>query len=437
MTNPKELIPLHELIARHGVQLKLVRGEHVGLCPFHNEKSPSFHISPKGFYKCFGCGASGDHYEFLKQHANMTFKEAKAYLESLTGIVTKTEIIKPQPIMKKEPYVFDWEKYVVSTASQGLTTTMGKWLLSTFPNSAHVLEKYHLGRSKAYNDTGACIYWQIDTKGRARTGKVMGYELKGNDCKRVKVPKPQVNWVHSIKNLDKNEHNIVHCLFGEHLLAAHPLAPVVLVEAEKTALYGACKHAEKPYIWLATGGKSTLNVEKFKVLAGREVHVIADDGAKKEWMDILLPYEAIFGCLDFHTVKFEGMDQGADYVDMSLAGHELQLFGISEPLPLIAPIAPPVTPAQEVDNIARFMAESKNKTNSERFDDFMKPLSNPNYPKEGFFSKFEGQRHGVYPDQDRNGGVIVPNFTGMQPKHASLLDLAGRQDEVDFGDYPF
>ena len=48
-----------------------------GLCPFHDEKSPSFSVRPNvGMYKCFGCGESGDVYKFLQQIDMMTFSEA-------------------------------------------------------------------------------------------------------------------------------------------------------------------------------------------------------------------------------------------------------------------------------------------------------------------------------------------------------------------------
>ena len=54
-----------------------------GLCPFHDEKSPSFHVRPQvGFYHCFGCGASGDVYTFLREMDHVSFTEA---VERLAG----------------------------------------------------------------------------------------------------------------------------------------------------------------------------------------------------------------------------------------------------------------------------------------------------------------------------------------------------------------
>ena len=54
------------------------RGAHlIGLCPFHNEKTGSFTVSPsKGIYKCFGCGASGHAVQFIMEIEQCTFVEA-------------------------------------------------------------------------------------------------------------------------------------------------------------------------------------------------------------------------------------------------------------------------------------------------------------------------------------------------------------------------
>ncbi len=62
-----------------GKKVRLIkRGDSfVGLCPFHNEKTPSFSVSnTKGLYYCFGCLASGDAFEFISQTEGLSFKEA-------------------------------------------------------------------------------------------------------------------------------------------------------------------------------------------------------------------------------------------------------------------------------------------------------------------------------------------------------------------------
>ena len=62
----------------------------VGLCPFHREKTPSFHVvEDKGFYHCFGCGAKGDAFTWLQQTQGLTFPQALERLAQQAGVVLK------------------------------------------------------------------------------------------------------------------------------------------------------------------------------------------------------------------------------------------------------------------------------------------------------------------------------------------------------------
>ena len=63
-----------------------------GLCPFHDERSPSFHVRPQvGFYHCFGCGESGDVYTFLRQMDHVSFTEAVERLAGRIGFTLHYE----------------------------------------------------------------------------------------------------------------------------------------------------------------------------------------------------------------------------------------------------------------------------------------------------------------------------------------------------------
>src|SRR5919109_647723 len=58
-----------------------------GLCPFHNEKTPSFSVhATRQFYHCFGCGASGDVFSFVQKLENVTFPEAVRVVAQKLGI---------------------------------------------------------------------------------------------------------------------------------------------------------------------------------------------------------------------------------------------------------------------------------------------------------------------------------------------------------------
>ncbi len=64
----------------------------VGLCPFHAEKTPSFHVHPdKGFFKCFGCDAHGDVINYLRRAENLTFPDALRVLAKRAGIEIEAE----------------------------------------------------------------------------------------------------------------------------------------------------------------------------------------------------------------------------------------------------------------------------------------------------------------------------------------------------------
>ncbi len=82
----KARIELSELIGR---RVKLIRRgrEHSGLCPFHNEKTPSFTVSDdKGFYHCFGCGAHGGAFDFVMATEGASFPEAVERLAAQAGM---------------------------------------------------------------------------------------------------------------------------------------------------------------------------------------------------------------------------------------------------------------------------------------------------------------------------------------------------------------
>ena len=63
------------------VTLKKRGVNYLGLCPFHNEKTPSFTVSPaKGIYKCFGCGKAGNSVNFVMEHEHYSYPEALKFI---------------------------------------------------------------------------------------------------------------------------------------------------------------------------------------------------------------------------------------------------------------------------------------------------------------------------------------------------------------------
>lgn len=87
----RERVDIVEVIGEY-VVLKQLGRNYIGLCPFHTEKTPSFHVSPeKQMYYCFGCGTGGNLYTFLMQQEHLTFPEAVTYLAQRVGVALPEE----------------------------------------------------------------------------------------------------------------------------------------------------------------------------------------------------------------------------------------------------------------------------------------------------------------------------------------------------------
>lgn len=86
------------------VSLKKRGSNYIGLCPFHNEKTPSFSVSQaKGIFKCFGCGESGNAVSFVMKHEKISFPEALKYLAKKYNItIEEKELSDEEKIQKTE-----------------------------------------------------------------------------------------------------------------------------------------------------------------------------------------------------------------------------------------------------------------------------------------------------------------------------------------------
>ncbi|MEO6453203.1 MAG: DNA primase [Ginsengibacter sp.] len=102
------------------IKLKKRGSNYLGLCPFHNEKTPSFTVSPaKEIYKCFGCGRSGNSISFLMEHEKFSYVEALRWLAVKYNVeIEETEL---SPEVKQQQQVSD-SLYIINNFAQKFFT---------------------------------------------------------------------------------------------------------------------------------------------------------------------------------------------------------------------------------------------------------------------------------------------------------------------------
>ena len=94
-----EILPLIEDVIR----LRKAGGTYKGLCPFHQERTPSFTVSPaRGTFKCFGCGEGGDAISFVEKHENLDFVGAIEFLANRFGVELEYEEASPEQERKRQ-----------------------------------------------------------------------------------------------------------------------------------------------------------------------------------------------------------------------------------------------------------------------------------------------------------------------------------------------
>ncbi len=221
----------------------------VGRC--NRESNCGHHYTPKQFF----------------QDNNISFDtpQLKAYKPQSVTTQPKPVSFIPVEVFKDSlnPTAFDKNYFV-----QFLINLFGVDVASD------LVSQYFIATSKHWN--GATVFWQIDTQGKVRTGKIMLYSPTTG--KRVKNLEQPVYWVH--KALKQPEFELRQCLFGEHLLI-DKAKPVAIVESEKTAIIASVYLPQ--FIWVAVGSLTNLNTEKCNILKGLNVTLFPDLNGFDKW----------------------------------------------------------------------------------------------------------------------------------------------------------
>ncbi len=170
------------------VKLQRKGSSHFGLCPFHNEKSPSFSVTPsKQMYYCFGCGAGGNVFTFLMEYENFTFQEALQSLAKRGGVeLPEEEAFSPEAKRQSDlkSSLLELQKEAAKYFYYQLRSEKGKKALEYLLGRGmtdETIKKFGLGYS---NKTSDDLYLYLKQKGYSdnllKESGLVSVEERGN-----------------------------------------------------------------------------------------------------------------------------------------------------------------------------------------------------------------------------------------------------------------
>ena len=176
------------IIGEH-VKLSKRSGQYWGVCPFHNEKTSSFTVSPtKGIYKCFGCGKGGNVINFLQEHEKMSFPEAVRYLGKRYNIEIPEKELTPEELQrekKRESQQVALRAAALLFARNRFSREAKEYLIKRgFSPDDPVIERYQIGYALAHRATSDALKKQgfpdemlfdISIEGKSERGTYYDY----------------------------------------------------------------------------------------------------------------------------------------------------------------------------------------------------------------------------------------------------------------------
>jgi len=364
------------------IDLKKKGVRYLGLCPFHDDRHiGSFVVYPKGnCYKCFVCGASGDSVKFLMENQKMTFPDVIRWLGKKYSIEVDDVPFDytPRPPRPAPPplKMLVLPKYLMArtlTDAELERDNLIRWIKTgikwdTVQRSRikKVLSEYCVGHGK----NGHTIFWQMDTEGNLRTGKMMKYYPEGHPKfgKRDREASWNFDFIHATlsRHWDEKKHEMTDeppypfpdlydpdkqepslTFFGMHLLKHYPRATVHIVESEKTAMLMAIAYGNHAtQVWIACGGLEMLSRERLAPIInqGRKVILYPDRDGIAKWKAKAkqIGYDRIQVDTD-PVLKWwrEGDGEKADIADVVI-----RMINNSKPLTTIQDVAKEMTAAK-------------------------------------------------------------------------------------------
>lgn len=219
--------------------------EHVGKC--NRADACGYHYPPRDYFR--DTGTSPDHAD---------------------GTVWPSKPEQPQ----RPAYLHDRAEVVALRAHPERNTLSAYWCNRIGAERwSAVARDYALGTWQDGELAGAAVYWQVDTHGRVKAGKIMLYDPStGKRRKDVR----STSWVHHERTRKSaGDLGVEQSLFGEHLLRGWPMdKPVAVVESEKTAMIAAALMPS--FLWVAVGSVGAFTLAKLQPLTGRKVLAFPD-----------------------------------------------------------------------------------------------------------------------------------------------------------------
>ncbi len=167
------------------VTLKRKGSNFFGLCPFHNEKSPSFSVSPnKQIFHCFGCGVGGNVFHFVSKIENMSFHETVAMLAERAGVTLPNDLsVEDEKIAKLKAKVYELNKSAAEFYHQNLykpTSKQAQEYIKTRKLDNNTLKSFLIGYAGDNNE----LYTYLKEKGfepeEMLASSLIGKSEKGN-----------------------------------------------------------------------------------------------------------------------------------------------------------------------------------------------------------------------------------------------------------------
>ncbi len=182
------------------IKLKKRGANYLGLCPFHNEKTPSFTVSPsKEIYKCFGCGKSGNTISFLMEHEKLSYVDALKFLAAKYNVEIEETYSSPEVLQERQTAE---SLFIINTFAQKFFTEQlfeteeGQSAALTYLKERgfreEVIHKFQLGYSPKQKDafSSKALQQQYNRELLLKTGIVTerNSELVDNYRERIIFP---------------------------------------------------------------------------------------------------------------------------------------------------------------------------------------------------------------------------------------------------------